>query len=765
LNKTTLQKIFEERVDLLYENGKPSNSIVIAASLVMSFILFDTVNHFDLFLWLSAISCSAAIRLVLIFWRKSSVQQKPQKIWYRYYALPTALISLCWAWLAMIGLGHNLKFDLFVVIFSISATSLAIPVLVAFPLLMRLYFIPALLVTIIYLFSHNSTTYVGLAVAMTFYVVAILRSAHNFYHVLLKSLELRFENEELATTLKSQYKKTDILNSKLESEIAERRASQQALEHHKDNLEQEVEQRTNELKELMVYNRTLFNTSPTGLLLCEMNGTIKDVNQAFLNIIGYTEEEAKALSYWELTPQEYERQEEEQLRNLQQNNSYGPYEKEYIRKDKSRVAVRLNGISIEQNKTPYIWSSVEDITEQKAAELQLYEAKESAEKANKAKSHFLSNMSHEIRTPMNAVIGMTHLALQTPLNTQQKNYISKAHLSAENLRNIIDDILDFSKIEAGRLIMEKVNFQLKDVIKDMVNLISIKAEEKGIQISVHIDKDVPRALIGDPLRLSQVLINIGSNGVKFSKSESKISLSVKLKENNQTSARLIFIIKDNGIGMTAAQQSKLFKPFSQADTSTTRQFGGTGLGLVISRSIVEMMNGEISLESTEGVGSTFFITVNLGVQQQDEHVDMERLEEALQINVQQARAHLKNAKILLVEDNEINLELAEALLIMNGMRVESAVNGKVALAKLASEDFDGVLMDCQMPVMDGYEASLKIREQEQLKDLPVIAMTANAMEGDKEKALAAGMNDHIAKPIIPEIMLSTIAKWVTPRVP
>ncbi len=391
---------------------------------------------------------------------------------------------------------------------------------------------------------------------------------------------------------------------------------------------------------------------------------------------------------------------------------------------------------------------------------ELAEAKDAAEAATMAKSDFLANMSHEVRTPMNAILGLSHLALQTGLDERQKNLISKVHHSAETLLGILNDILDFSKIEAGKLELEEVDFRLEDVIHNTINVIGLKAEEKNIQISVDIESRIPPLFRGDPLRLGQILINLLNNAIKFSEQGDKVALNARLLETINTAAKLEFSVADEGIGMNPEQVSKLFNSFTQADSSTTRQYGGSGLGLVISRQLVELMEGQIGIESEEGVGSTFYFTVKLEQVLEKEQAD-EPVDNSL--NVDHAIKSLKGAHVLLVEDNELNQELAQELLTMEGITVETVSNGQEAVDILCEKPFDGVLMDCQMPVMDGYQATRNIRQIRGLEHLPVIAMTANAMKGDKEKVLKAGMNDHIAKPFDPDVVFLTMARWIRPK--
>jgi len=395
----------------------------------------------------------------------------------------------------------------------------------------------------------------------------------------------------------------------------------------------------------------------------------------------------------------------------------------------------------------------DEVNYAKRIEGELKQARDRAERMSQAKGEFLANMSHEIRTPMNGVIGTLQLLEGTKLDASQREYVHVAHKSADALLAILNDILDLSKIEAGKLSLEDIPFDLRELVQELVVLHSLKAEQKGIELNSEINEQLPDVIVGDPTRVRQILVNLITNALKFT-SEGEVSITINIKEKTEDRVLLRIEVSDTGVGIPLDKQQKLFSAFTQADGSTTRKYGGTGLGLAIVRQLVEMMNGELGVDSDAGKGARFWFEIPMGISQT-----------ALEVSPSKSQTENRKleGRVLLVEDNPVNEMVARKMLEKLGLDSVTATNGQQALDILESELVDAVLMDCQMPEMDGFEATRRLREREKLADavaLPIIAMTANVMEGDRERCLQAGMDDYLGKPVRMDELESTLRRWL-----
>jgi PAS domain S-box-containing protein len=660
------------------------------------------------------------------------------------------------------------------------------------------------------------------------------------------------------------------------------------------------------LHDQQFYTRSLIESNIDALITTDPSGIITDFNKQMELLTGCSRVELLGTPFKQYFTDESLA--EAGIKLVLSKHKVTDYELTVRAKDGCETDVSYNATTLlgRDGTLQGVFAAARDITERKRLDRVLQEknvelelARLAAENANLAKSDFLANMSHEIRTPMNAIIGMSYLALKTELTSRQRDYINKIKGSSRHLLGIINDILDLSKIEAGKLSVEHTEFELEKVLENIADLIADKTSSKELELIFDIDKNVPLVLIGDPLRFGQVLINYSNNAVKFTE-KGEIGISISLKEETENEVLIYCSVRDTGIGLTEEQIGRLFQNFSQADASTTRKFGGTGLGLVIAKKLAELMGGEVGVKSELGKGSTFWFTARLGKGSgvhrslslagdlQDKRVlvvddnenarlvlgdllshmsftvdqaesgqaaiaaadfaeaqgkpydivfldwqmpEMDGIETSRRLRkrpqhniphmimvtaygreeiIKEAEnagiadvlikpvtasvlfdgvvrvlggivdnkrsadkatdtfeqlSSIKGARILLVEDNDLNQEVGLELLRDAGFLVDLAENGQIALDKIRTVAYDLVLMDMQMPVMDGVMATLEIRKEERFKDLPVVAMTANSMQSDRDRCMAAGMNDHVAKPIEPEDLWKALLKWIKPPQP
>ena len=501
--------------------------------------------------------------------------------------------------------------------------------------------------------------------------------------------------------------------------------------------------------------------SPVMVIITDIHGNIEYVNPKFTEVTGYS-----AIEAYGKNPRFLQSglTDKNLYKDLWETISIGKEWRGEIQDRKKNGEIYWESISIsvvrnaEGDITHYVGIK-EDISARKEAERLLAVAKEEAEQASRFKSNFLANMSHEIRTPMNAIIGLAHLVLLTDLDAKQSDYLKKIKQSAQNLLGIINDILDFSKIEAGKLKIEETVFQLDQVLENLLGLVSLKAEEKGLELRLLRDAQVPNTLIGDPLRIGQILLNLVQNAIKFTE-QGKVEVRIEWVAGHSDRVIIAFTVEDTGSGIEAERIPRLFESFEQMDSSYSRQHGGTGLGLSICKQLVELMRGELTVQSVLGKGSRFRFDLELGCQQHALGTESLNYLDPMD-DEHQILSKILRGRVMLVEDNPTNQLVARELLESFGLQVVIAEEGGAALERLQQDGFDLVLMDIQMPGMDGYETTCKIRSDARFERLPIVAMTAHAMEGDEDRCLAAGMNDYLSKPVNPVRLYEILQRWLT----
>ncbi len=507
--------------------------------------------------------------------------------------------------------------------------------------------------------------------------------------------------------------------------------------------------------------QAIIEQCPSSIVITNIKGNIEYVNPMFSKVTGYSREEVmgknpRFLKSGETSQEEY--------RTLWKTIHSGKqwYGQFHNRKKNQELYWELASISPILNAKGHVthfFAIKQDITELKKIQEDLVNAKQTADLANKAKSIFLANMSHEIRTPMNSIIGMADLLWETPLNQDQKQYVQIFRNAGENLLNLINDILDLSKIEAGHCHLETIEFDLAQMIEQISQVMALKAQKKGLELLFHIANDTPVKLLGDPLRLRQILINLIGNAIKFTE---KGKILVRICPNPQSTmpGNLLFSVSDTGIGISKDKQNRIFENFMQADSFVGRRYGGTGLGLSISKKIVELMKGRIWVESEENHGSVFSFTAQFGI---SEMASIQAASQKLPVIANIGLSEEGGRKILLVEDSPDNQVLMRAYFKNLPYILDIAENGQVALERFRNSSYDLILMDIQMPVMDGHTATKEIRKYEAEKNLPqtpVIALTAYALREEMEKCMEYGCNAHLSKPIKKAELIATIEKYL-----
>jgi len=553
-------------------------------------------------------------------------------------------------------------------------------------------------------------------------IVFILLISFIFSVYKIRTKSIRDRNLQLASQVKERTQELENTNQNLKYEMKEREKVKQALMQSEERF------------------RSIFENSTIGQYRTTPDGKIQMANPALLQMLGYNSiDEISDVNLEEGLTQVKKR--DEFRKKLERDGKLKGWEDTWITKDGKKLYIResSNLIKNEDGSPIYYEGTVEDITEQKIAQQKLIEAKEDAEAATKAKSDFLANMSHEIRTPMNGVIGMTSLLLDTDLSKEQTEFADTIQSSANTLLNVINDILDFSKIEAGKLDIEEIDFELRNTVENVANIMAFKAYEKNLGLTCAINHKIPDFLIGDPGRLRQILTNLINNALKFT-SRGEISIKLEADKETDSEINIRFNVKDTGIGIPQDKMNVLFKSFSQVDASTTRKYGGTGLGLAISRNLVHIMKGEIGVESKEGEGSTFWFSIPFT--KQKHAVDLVRAE----------NSEISKKHILIVDDDKTNRLVLKEQLKYLGCRFEEAVSGKEALAKLKQykakgTPFNLAVLDMQMPEMSGETLGKKIKEDTELKDTILIMLTSVGARGDAAKMKNIGFSAYLTKPI------------------
>jgi len=521
-------------------------------------------------------------------------------------------------------------------------------------------------------------------------------------------------------------------------------------------VEEERRKLDHNLREQQFYTRSLIESNVDALMTADPAGIITDVNRQMEDLTGCTRDELIGSPFKScFTDPEHA---DAGIRLVLAKKRITDYQLTARHRDGKEIVVSCNATTLydRERNLRGVFAAARDITERKQYEATLEEATHKAEQANRAKSEFLTNMSHEIRTPMNAVIGLSYLLGQTQLSDEQRDFLAKVKVASNSLLVILNNVLDLSKIEAGELIVERTPFGLRSLLRELADVVGVQAHAKGIEFTIHAPTDLPEELEGDAARLNQILTNLLSNAIKFTE-RGVVNLSIERLVGAAGRARLCFLVQDTGIGIAPDAQAQLFQPFAQADPSIARRFGGTGIGLSIVKRLASLMGGDVGLQSTPGVGSEFRVVLEFDL------AAPHALAYLAALPAIPGRRALHAVNVLVVDDSNINLEVTNRILALEGANVWLAHDGQEAFDFLQDKPhaIDAVLMDLQMPVLDGFDATRRIRTELQLAHLPIIALTAGALSSERQRATAAGMDDFVVKPFDAHALISCVLRHVT----
>jgi PAS domain S-box-containing protein len=711
--------------------ARPGTLVYPAAALLLSFAAgFQNLDRTFLGLFALLILSSAG-RWFLVK-RFDSLYFKNAGRWRWLFGTSLVAVGLLWGLLSAWVLAGHVLDGVGMLALLISSTMVGIAIIIfALDLSqVRAYTLAMGLPIILALFALGETNTRATGVLVLLYLVYSFKLS-SFLHrehwqALLGSLELEHRQDEL-------------------------KEARSELERTNEHLEQEIAHATSSLAAREQDYRRIFEHAHDAILIFDPNGEkLLNLNQRACEIYGYDREEFIGMSL-EAISKDPERGRARVALTLERGRFYN-FETVQLHKNGTELLIEVNASVVQYQGQTAILSINRDVTERRKAD-ELRMAKESAEKANEAKGRFLANMSHEIRTPMGAILGLSELLRRADLPAQEEEYLRILSNSAEGLLRLIDDILDFSKIDIGGLAVELAPLRLRPLLQQQIELFKPRADESNLELTLEVDEDLPEIIEADAARLRQVMLNLLGNALKFTEEG---SVAVEVSQCQEPTARLRLTVTDTGIGIAPEAQKNLFNPFTQADESTSRRYGGTGLGLAISKRLIELMGGRIGCDSTPGEGSTFWFELPLVTADLPAH---ER-PPALLSRDRGLMGRRSQFRVLLAEDSAVNRLVAITQLEQLGYQTTAAHDGTEVLALLEHQQFDLVLMDCYMPELNGFETTEVLRQQPRFANLPVIALTASAMQGDREKCLASGMSDYLSKPFREEELAAMLDQWL-----